>query len=152
MALQDTLDAADAVAALLIASGDLTESITYVFKMIPEFDPKVLAALTEPASGQVFPSQLTLERASRVHDSEDHVVEVGIGRLIADEDANLRLHITTVEEVKNVIRDEDNQLLTLPGDGNSLSFLGIEVVLFVPELLRKRVALSVVRVTYRGYV
>jgi hypothetical protein len=151
MPIQDTIDTADAVVAFL-NDASLSESITYARTFIPEFDPSDLANLgAEPAKGLVFPSQLNLERASRVEDSEDNVIEIGIGRVLDNEDADIKAQLLTLEDVKNEVRDDSNAVLTLPGDGDEVQFRGVEVVFLVPELLRKRVALSVVRVTYRGF-
>ena len=153
MAVQNTIDLADAVVLILNAALPLGgETITFARTFIPEFDPDDLANLAEPGKGSVFPSQLDLTRASRHDDAEGHVIEIGLGRKIDNESASVEQQMLTVEAVKNVLRLEANQVLTLPVDGDEVQFLGIEIVLLVPELLRKRVALSVVRVTYRGFV
>lgn len=151
MPTQDTIEAADAVVVLLNAAG-LSEGITFARTFIPEFDPDDLANLSEPAKGSVFPSSLELSRASRADDNEDSIIEIGIGRKIDNEDADVKLQLATVDEVKNVIRDPDNGELAFVDDpADVVYFRRLEVTLFVPQLLRKRVALSVLRVTYRGF-
>lgn len=151
MTIQNTIDAADAVVVFLNAA-TLPESITFARSFVPEFDPDELANMAEPAKGLVFPSQLELTRASRAEDNEDSIIEIGIGRTLDDETTAIAAQLLTVEAVKNEVRKSENGVLTLPGDSNVVDLLGLEVVLVVPELLRKRIALSVVRITYRGVV
>lgn len=147
MAIQNTIDAADAVVALINAAG-LTEGITFARSFIPEFDPDEMPA----PKGIVFPAALELERASRADDAEDSIIEVGIGRKINNETTDVVLQLKTVEEVKDVLRDSANNELSGPTDpADVVYFRALSVTLFVPELLRKRVALSIVRVTYRGF-
>lgn len=151
MTIQNTIDVADAVVVFLNAA-TLPESITFARSFVPEFDPDELANMAEPAKGLVFPSQLELTRASRAEDNEDSIIEIGIGRTLDDETTAIAAQLLTVEAVKNEVRKSENGVLTLPGDSNVVDLLGLEVVLVVPELLRKRIALSVVRITYRGVV
>lgn len=153
MAVQNTIDVADAVVQLLNDAQPLAgETVTAARTFIPEFDPDDLANSAEPAKCSVFPSSLELTRASRHDDAEDHVVEIGIARRLENETTDVAKNLETVEAIKNLARDDENKMLTLPGDGGDVLFLGVEVELVVPDLLRKRVALSVVRCTYRGIV
>jgi hypothetical protein len=147
MAIQTTIDAADAVAALLNGAG-LSEPIAYARTFVPEFEP---AELTAP-KGLVYPATLSVARVDRSSFSEDNGIEVGIGRTIANETTDVEIHLLTVEEVKDVLLDVDNKKITTPVDGEELTLSGeIEVVLFVPELFRMGVALSVIRIEYRGF-
>jgi hypothetical protein len=150
MAIQDTIEAADAVVAILNTLVPTEGAITFERTFIPEYDPSVLAELVEPARGLVFPAAVDLEFASRSTDAEDHIVEVGLARLLDDEEADTVTQLQTLEEMKREIRDSDNQVLT-GADGNEFQLKGIAIVLFVPASLRKRVALSVLRLTYRGF-
>jgi len=147
MAIQDTIDAADAVVVLLNAA-TLPESITFERTFIPEFDPRDMGA--DPV-GVVVPASIDINIASRVTDSEDNIIEIGLGRVVANFNAAVVSHLETVEAIKREIRGQDNQSLTMPGDGGTVQFTGVEVVLFVPELVQQSIALSVVRVTYRGF-
>lgn len=149
MAVQDTIDAADEVAVILNA-GTYTEALTFARSFIPDFDPDELPDTLPKCV--VFPASLELTRASRRDDNEDSVIEVGIGRKLssaATEDAAIVAQLLAVEEVKNELRDESNQTIAGKTDLDEFHFTGLTVNLFVPELLRKRIALSVIRVVYR---
>jgi len=149
MATQTTIDAADAVVSLLNAAG-LAEGITFSRTFVPEFDPD---ELSDP-KGSVFPASIELGRATRTEDSENHSIEVGVGRRISGADAestDIETQLATVEEVLGVLRASENRTISTPDDSTGLLFFSAEARLFIPELLRKRVALSVVRVVYRGF-
>ena len=51
--------------------------------------------------------------------------------------------------VKTEVRPDGIAILTI--DDEEVTFLTIETTLYVPELLRKRVALSVISYVYRGF-
>ncbi len=149
MSTETTIDAADAVVSLLNAAG-LSEGITFARTFVPEFDPD---DLTSP-KGSVFPASIDLGRATRNSDSEDHGIEVGVGRRLAGADAettDIETQLATVEEVLGVLRSKPNRTISTPDDSTELLFFSVEARLFIPELLRKRIALSVVRVVYRGF-
>jgi len=149
MALQDTIAAADAVV-LLINAATITEAIgDFSRTFVPEFEPNDLPA----PKGLVFPAGQNLTRADRNSDNEDNVIEVGIGRKLTGADAettDIETQMLTVEEVIAELRKKANKRLTLAG-GEVLAFRKLSVTLFVPELFRKHVALSVVRIEYRGF-
>lgn len=147
MAIQSTIQVADEIAKLLNAAS-LTESIVYSRKFVPEFDPEMLA---DGPKAVCFPAELALTRASRRGDAEDHACEIGIGRKISgDGEADSATQLATVDEVLLEIRKEENQIITTT-EGEELNFISLETKLFVPELLRKRIALSVIKVVYRGF-
>ena len=149
MTTQTTIDAADAVVSILNAAG-LAEGITFSRTFLPEFDPDDLAS----PKGSVFPASIELGRATRTEDSEDHAIEVGIGRRLTGADAestDIETQLATVEEVLGVLRAAGNRTISTPDDSTELLFFSVEARLFIPELLRKRIALSVVRVVYRGF-
>jgi len=150
MAIQDTIEAADRVVEIINSLTITEPAITFQRTFIPEYDPADLAALTEPARGLVFPAAIELSIASRSTDAEDHIIEIGLARKIDNEDADVLTQLLTLEEIKTELRDSDNQLLT-GADGNNFQFFSMAVVLFVPESLRKRVLLSVIRIVYRGF-
>jgi hypothetical protein len=147
MALQDTVDAADVVtAAINAAIPTMTESTLAAFSrvFVPEFDADELSA----PKGEVFPAGLNVSVADRSSDNEDSVIEIGIGRVLTNETTDIETHLLTVEEIKDVIRPIQRLVLT---NGNTLQFLGLEVTLFVPELFKSRVCLSIIRARYRGF-
>lgn len=147
MPLQDTIAAADAVV-LVINAGTYTEAVAdFTRTFVPEFEADELPA----ATGLVYPSGLNISKATRTSDNEDSVIEIGIGRKLsvgAAEATDIETQLATVEEVKDVIRAA--RQLTL-ASGEILGLRTIELTLFVPELLRKRLAVSVIRVEYRGF-
>ncbi len=140
-----TIDAADAIAAVLNGAG-LTEGITFSRTLFPEFNPENL----EEPSGQCFPASIEESRADRSTDQVDHVVEVGIGRKLDDEEADSETHLETIEEIRDKLKELAREITT-PTEGETLLWVGMETTLFVPELLRKRVALSVIRLSYRNW-
>jgi hypothetical protein len=147
MPTQTTVDAADEVVSILNAAG-LAEGITFSRTFVPEFDPDDLSA---GPKGSVYPAGLELSRETRAQDREDHGIEIGVGRKIANESTDIETQVNTVEEVVAELRKAANRTISTAADGDSLKFISIEVRLFIPELLRRRVALSVVRVVYRGW-
>lgn len=142
--LQRTVTVAVALADLLNSEGN-AESITFTTTFIPEFEPDNLPV----PKALVFPAGIGITKTARRGHTEDHAVEIGIGRKIANEDANVRTHVKTVEEVIDTLKAQHNQVITVGGD--QVSYLSIDTVLFVPERLRQRIALSVIRYTYRGF-
>ena len=153
MALQDTILAADAVVLLInaaITADDIEEDIapfTRVF--VPEFEKDNLAV----PKGEVFPAGMDISKADRRSDNEDSVIEIGVGRRMTGADAettDVETQLLTVQQVKDELRKKENQFLTLDG-GDQLQFRKVAITLFVPELFRKGIALSVVQVTYRGF-
>jgi len=154
MALQDTVDAADAVVVILnaVAVPAMPEAVTFARTFIPEFEADDLANLSEVAKGVVVPGGFESSPASRVTDTENHIIEVGLGRTLDNETTDIDAQLLMVESVIRRIRKPAHQVITLPGDGNTLQYIGTEVAaFFVPALLTKRIALSVVRFTYRGF-
>jgi len=144
-----TVDAADAVVLLVNAAG-LTEGTVFSRSFIPEYDPEDLTA----PKGVVFPAGLELARSDRGSDVEDHAIEIGLGRRLQGADAettDIETHLSSVQEIIAVFRLKVNRIITTPVEAEELLFLAAEVRLFIPELLRKRIALSVVRLTYRGF-
>jgi len=147
LVIQDTIQLADEIAKVLNAAG-LDEGIVYSRKFVPEFDPEMLA---DGPKAVCFPSDLVLTRASRRGDAEDHSCEVGIARKIdGDGEADTEKQLATVDEILETLREFSQQTIETT-EGEELNFLGLETKLFVPEQLRKRVALSVIKVVYRGY-
>jgi len=145
MPVQQTLDTADAVVSLINAAG-LTEGIIFARVFVPEFEAD---ELTSP-KGVVVASSMEIENASRTTDHDDHSIEIGIGRRLSNEAADMATHLLTLEEVLGVIRDRDNAALTV-SDGEIVRLKGaVQVRLYDPAHVVKRVALSVLRVIYRG--
>ena len=146
MPVQDTIDAADMVVSELNGAG-LTVGGIFGRTFFPSFDPDDMGG--DP-SGQVFPAGLGLARASRRTDEEELTVEVGLGRVLSDENADTAAQLRDVEEINAALRGAEDW--ELPDSGEEVQFLRLESTLFVPDLLRKSVALSVVTITFRHWV
>lgn len=148
MALQDTIDAADVVTASInaaILTAAITEAIADFSRVfVPQFDVDELSA----PKGEVFPAGMNLARADRRGDSETSVIEIGIGRVLTNETTDIETQLLTVNEVKEAIRPIQFLELT---NGDTLQFTKLDLTLFVPELFKSRVCLSIIRVEYRGF-
>lgn len=141
---QRTVAAAIALADLLNSHGN-AEGIVFATTFIPEFDPDKLPA----PKGLIFPAGVTIEKTARRGHTEDNSIQIGIGRKISNEDTDPKRQVKTVEEIVDIIKAEENRVLTV-GD-SEVTYLSIEVALFIPEQLRKRVALSVISYVFRGF-
>lgn len=143
MPVQKTIDIADALVTLVNAAAI---GVTFSRAFVPEFDADDLAA----PKGVVVPRSITIEPGSRTTDFDDHSIEIGIGRRISSEDADMKAGLLVFEALVDVIRAGANKSLTT-SDGDTVCRRGtVEVRLYDPEHVRKRVSLSVLRVTYRG--
>ncbi len=143
MPVQQTIDTADAVVSLINAAAI---GVTFSRVFVPEFEVDDLPA----PKGIVVPSGLTVEAASRTTDYDDHTIEIGLGRRLEDEAVDTAAHLLTFEAVLSVIRGT-RQLTTADGDVVTLKG-AVEVRLYDPEHVRKRIVLSVIRATYRGQI
>lgn len=133
------------VLADLLNSHGTAEGVTFTVTLMPEFEADNLPA----PKALVFPAGLLIESTARTGLTEDHSVEIGIGRKVVDGEEDGKTHVKLVEEVIDILKRKEYRVLEVMGE--KVYRRSIESVLFIPEKLRKRIALGVVRWTYREF-
>lgn len=141
---QRTVAVAVVLADLLNGEGN-TEGITFQVTLMPEFRADELPT----PKALVFPSGLLIEQTARVGLTEDHAIEIGIGRKVVDGEEDGKTHVKLVQEVIDILKRKEYRVLEVMGE--KVYRRSIESTLFIPEKLRQRVALSVIRWTYREF-